>query len=242
MRIFTMVALSAATLSLAACMGSSSGGEDTPFNTDIEDSIEDTSGGEGTSGGDEGTSGGDEGTSGGDEGTSDEGFPAYVSDALDILEKLEGDELDLASAEMMSGDVSMTGAVGIDNVGESDDETLELVGELSVTAKFDDEDLSISGTAENFVLIVSDSGFTVESELDGDFIINGTITGTEIDANFGGTLTEDEANGSEVHNVQVEMDGDFYDYDGTLTAGGDVTAIIDNEDFGGVFALTEEQE
>lgn len=190
MKHFTLAALCAATLTVAACGGSSSG------------SI----------------------------GSSDGDLPARYDGLEGFVAAAESDSLDEASGAMMSGSATMSGAIGIGDIGE--EETLELLGDLSLTADFTGG--TVTGTADNFALYDQDTQ-AVETAISGSLAIGGTIAGTSLTGEANGTLSDDEA-----HIVELDMAGTFYDYEGDLAVYGDVSGTIDGEAHDGGFAAVED--
>lgn len=186
MRLFTMAALAAATLPLAACLG---GGGD-----------------------------------------SDGDLPENFEEIADLYDAAEAGELDEASEEMMSGTATLAGAIAIFDVGE--DEDLEVIGDLTLTADFTEDE--VSGTADNFAIYTSDD--EVEATLSGSLTVDeGSISGATMTADLWGTLTDDED-----HDIDMVMDGTFYDADGDLAVAGDIEGTIDDEYHEGGFAAIEE--
>lgn len=190
MRPFTLAVLSTATLTLAACAGSSS-----------DDST-----------------------------TEDANLPAQYQDLEGLVDAVEDDSLEEASASMMTGTAQLSGAMEISDLGE--DGELVALGDLALTADFTGG--TVTGTADAFSIYV-DATNEVETDLDGSLAINGSITGTSLTATAGGTLSDDED-----HIVDMAMDGTFYDYEGDLAVYGDMTGTIDGEAESGGFAAIED--
>jgi len=186
MRIFTMAALAAATLPLAACLG---GGGD-----------------------------------------SDGDLPENFEEIAALYDAAEAGKLEEASEEMMSGEATLTGAIAFEDLGE--DGELEAIGELALTADFTNNE--VTGTADSFALYVTDTD-EVEAGLSGSLDVDGSISGTDMVADLWGTLTDDED-----HDIDMTMDGTFYDADGDLAVAGDVYGWIDDEEADGGFAAIEE--
>ncbi|RPE66979.1 hypothetical protein EDD53_1382 [Pacificibacter maritimus] len=182
MKLYTMATLAAATLPLAACLGSG--------DTELPDNYE---------------------------------------EAISLYEAVENEELEEASEELMSGTATLSGAIAISDLGE--DEDLEAIGELTLTANFTTDE--VIGTADNFALYEEDSS-EVEASLTGSLDVEGDISGTSMTADLEGTLTDNED-----HDVALTMDGTFYDADGALAVVGDVEGLIDDEYVEGGFAAIE---
>lgn len=189
MRFYAMAALSAASLSLAACGGSSVDGD-----------------------------------------MSGVDLPEKYASLEDLVSAAENGELEEASESLMAGTVTMSGALAISDVGE--DEDLEAIGDMTLTANFTSGD--VDGTATNFGLYNEDTQ-ELEDELTGSLTISGDITGTTLTADAIGTLSDDED-----HEVDMEMDGTFYDYEGQLALYGDLTGTVDGESYDGGFAAVED--
>ncbi|PTQ71884.1 hypothetical protein [Celeribacter persicus] len=189
MRFLTLAAVSAATLSLAACGGSSVDGD-----------------------------------------MSDVDLPPQYDSLEGLVSAAEKDELETASESQMSGTATMTGALAIGDIGE--DEDLEALGDLSLTANFTSG--TVSGTADNFALYNEDT-LEVDTDLTGSLSINGTISGTSLTADADGIL-----NDGEDHTLDLAMSGTFYDYEGDLAVYGDVSGNIDGEYHEGGFAAVED--
>jgi len=185
MRLFTMAALAAATLPLAACLG---GG-----------------------------------------GNSDGDLPENFEEIADLYEAAEAGELEEATEEMMSGTATLEGAIAFEDVGE--DEDLEVIGDLTLSANFTTNE--VTGSADSFEIYTDDD--EVEATLSGSLEVDGDITGTTMTADLWGTLTDDED-----HDISMIMDGTFYDADGDLAVAGDVEGTIDDEYHEGGFAAIEE--
>ncbi|EKE71966.1 MULTISPECIES: hypothetical protein [Roseobacteraceae] len=189
MKLFTLAALSAASLSLAACGGSSVDGD-----------------------------------------MSDTDLPTKYDSLEGLVASAEAGDLDPASGAMMTGTATMSGALGVGDLG--DDGNLEALGDLALTADFTGG--TVTGTADNFALYDQDTQ-AVEAELSGSLTINGSITGTGMTADADGTL-----NDGEDHLVDLVMDGTFYDYEGDLAVYGDVTGTIDGDyEEGGYGAIAD---
>jgi hypothetical protein len=146
-----------------------------------------------------------------------------------LVGSAESGSLDLATEEMMAGTASMSGVLGVGELGE--DEDLELLGDLSMTADFTSG--TYAGSADNFALY--DESQAIEATLEGSLAVSGTISGTSIMGFADGTLTDDED-----HEVLLDMDGSFYDYEGDLAAYGDTEGTIDGEYVEGGFAAIED--
>lgn len=191
MRIFTMAALAAATLPLAACLG---GGGD-----------------------------------------NDHDLPENFEEIADLYDAAEDGELEEASEDLMSGKATLAGAIVFEDLVGDDEEVFEAIGELALTADFDDN--KITGTADNFGLYVADSDQSeLESTLSGELAVDGDITGTTMEASLQGDLVE----GGDSNSVDMTMYGTFYEYDGGLAVTGDVEGEIDGDDAYGGFAAIEE--
>ncbi|WP_417280536.1 hypothetical protein [Celeribacter sp.] len=189
MRFFAMAALSAASLTLAACGGSSVDGD-----------------------------------------MSEVDLPEKYDSLEGLVSAAESGQLEEASESMMSSTATMSGALAIGDIGE--DENLEAIGDMTLTADFTGG--TVTGTANNFALYDQDTQ-DIEDELTGSLAISGGITGTSLTADATGTLTDDEA-----HNLDLDMIGTFYDYEGELALYGDVTGTIDGEYHEGGFAAVED--
>ncbi|MBU2888875.1 hypothetical protein [Celeribacter halophilus] len=189
MRLFTMAALAAATLPLAACLG---GGGD-----------------------------------------NDVDLPENFEELTDLYDAAEAGELEEASEEMMSGTATLAGAIAFEDLGEEGGEVFEAIGELALTADFDEN--TITGTADNFALYVSDTD-ELEGTLSGELTVDGDITGTTMEASLQGDLVE----GGDSNVVDMTMEGTFYDANGDLAVTGEVYGYIDDEEADGGFAAIEE--
>lgn len=163
-------------------------------------------------------------------GGSDTDLPERYNSFESFVAAAESNSLEEASAAMMSGTATMSGAIGIDNVDEEG--TLDALGDLALTANFTGG--TVTGSANNFALYDQDTQ-AVEMALGGSLAVNGTISGSGMTAEANGTLTDDEA-----HIVELDMGGTFYDYEGDLAVYGDVTGTIDGEDHDGGFVAIED--
>ncbi|SLN55011.1 hypothetical protein AQS8620_02411 [Aquimixticola soesokkakensis] len=188
MRIFALAACSAASLSLAACGGSSVG--------DL----------------------------------SEVDLPDQYASLEGLVTAAENGDLATASETMMSGTANLSGALAISDIG--DDEELEAIGDLSLTADFTGG--TVTGTADNFGLYDEDTQ-ALEEELSGSLAISGTTAGTSLTADAIGTV-----NDGEDHSVDLDLSGTFYDYDGQLALYGDLEGTIDSETYEGGFGAIED--
>ncbi|WP_460275374.1 hypothetical protein [Celeribacter sp. ULVN23_4] len=189
MRFFAMAALSAASLSLAACGGSSVDGD-----------------------------------------MSEVDLPEQYDSLEGLVAAAENGDLDTASESLMAGTVTMSGALAISDVGE--DEDLEAIGDMTLTANFTTN--LVSGSATNFGLYNEDTQ-VLEDELSGSLTIDGGVTGTTLTADATGTLTDDED-----HLIDMDMDGTFYDYEGQLALYGDLEGTVNGASYEGGFAAVED--
>lgn len=162
-------------------------------------------------------------------GSEDNSLPDNYDEVSDISDAAENDELTEASDELMSGTATLSGAIAIADVGEDDE--FEVIGELSLTANFTTDE--VTGTADSFGFYDEDDEFA--ASLTGSLDIDGDISGTSMTADMTGTLTDDED-----HDVDMYLDGTFYEYDGALAVAGDLSGTIDDEEYDGGFAAIEE--
>lgn len=152
-----------------------------------------------------------------------------AADAL-LTDILDGN-LTATDTTSRTGAVTMTGAVGVGELG--DDENLTVIGDLVIEADFDTD--TATGEATGFTLFDDDTD-GVESDIGGTLTLTGgTISGTDFDANLDGTLTEYE----DSFGVALILDGTFADNGGDLVVGGDVTGTIDGDDVNGGFVASE---
>lgn len=143
-----------------------------------------------------------------------------------LLAQIQNDTLTPEDTGSRTGSVSMTGAIGVDGLGEAGN--LTLIGDLAMTANFDTD--TAAGSATGFTLFNSDTE-QVEADVTGTLpMSNGTISGTDFDANMNGTLSIGSGVYSGDYGMATVLDGRFYDDNGTLVVGGDVSATIDNPD------------
>ena len=153
-----------------------------------------------------------------------------VAEALDTYEELQA-KIDsgalTAVSELPTGSATMTGYLGVGDLG--DDGDLTALGDMTLDVDFDGG--SVTGSAENFALYNEDS-YEKEEDVSGSLAIAGSISGVTLDANATGTLTD--ASGSTV-DAALGMTGDFYDVDGTLTVLGDVDGTLTDDE--GTFAV-----
>lgn len=154
------------------------------------------------------------GSSGGDA-----AFDSFQDD-IALSNAIEDGELAGVDTSTRTGTATMTGAIGIGDLG--DDEELELIGELSVQADFDSD--TASGSASNFGIYEEDTGRLAEDgQVSGSLTMsNGTISGQDFDADMNGRLT----NAGDDFDLGLALDGKFYDRGGDLVVGGDVTGTI----------------
>jgi len=155
------------------------------------------------------------------EASAGESFSDY-DDIVDLSEQIDAGNLAAVDTTSRAGTATLTGAIGIGNL--SDEENLELIGDLSVDANFDSD--TATGSATGFTLFNGDTG-DVESDVTGALTMgNGTISGADFDATMAGTLTES----GEDFDLDLALDGGFYDDGGELVLGGDVAGtILDGE-------------
>lgn len=157
-------------------------------------------------------------------------LPAEYADLEGLVAAGEAGELTAASADMTTGTATLSGGFGVGDLG--DDESMELIGDMSLTADFDQGNLT--GSADNFALYDQDTSETIE-DITGSLAIAGTITGTDLSANASGVLSDDED-----HPVDMTMTGGFYDYGGNLVAYGENVGTIDGEQYEGGFAAIQD--
>ncbi|MGJ8530434.1 hypothetical protein [Maritalea sp.] len=162
-------------------------------------------------------------------GSEDSSLPDSYDEASDIYDAAENDELTEASDELMSGTATLSGAIGISDIG--DDEDLEAIGELSLTADFTNGE--VTGSAYSFGIYDGDG--ELDTSLTGSLDIDGDISGTSMTADLTGTLSDDEE-----HDIDMDMEGTFYEYDGALAVAGDLSGTIDDEEYEGGFAALED--
>lgn len=172
---------------------------------------------------------------GGSDGDTD--LPAEFSSLEDLLTQVESASLSEAGASLMSGNVSMTGAIGVGDVGA--DGNQEAIGDLALSVDFNDG--SVSGTASGFDFY--DVNGNQGDAIGGTLTVAGaagSITGTSISADVDGTLVD----GSENVGVDGTISGTFYDYNGDLAAVGDFSALLTtsegSENVEGGFAAIED--
>ncbi|MEJ8561888.1 hypothetical protein QTO30_12145 [Yoonia sp. GPGPB17] len=181
------------------------------------------------------------GSSGGSGGGASLGDSAGESltdydDVDDLLTDIEDGTLAAEDTTARTGSVSMTGAVGVSDLG--DDENLTLIGDLVVNANFDTD--TATGSADGFTLFDEDTD-AVDSDVTGSLTMSGgTINAADFDAMLSGTLTES----GDDFDVALTLDGGFADNGGTLVVGGGVSGTITGpdampEDVEGGFAASE---
>lgn len=169
------------------------------------------------------------GSSGGG-GSADVSLPAQFADLEAVVAAGEAGNLAEAPANMLAGTASLSGGFGVGDLG--DDQNLELLGDMSLSADFDQGRLT--GSAENFALYDQDSNEAVD-DISGSLTIAGNIAGATINADASGVLSDNED-----HAVEMAMDGSFYQYDGNLVAYGDTAGTIDGEQYEGGFAAVRD--
>jgi hypothetical protein len=142
----------------------------------------------------------------------------------------EAGTLEAASADMMVGTATLIGALGIEDVNDPDEPYGEVLADLTMNADFTNG--TVSADATNFAQY---SEGDLDETIDGTVSMSGTITGTTLSASGSGVITGDEST-----NIDLDLAGNFVDYEGSLGAYGDVTATVnDEEEFGGAFAVIE---
>jgi len=160
-------------------------------------------------------------SSGGDGGGSDGevDLPAEFSSLEDLLTQADAGSLSEADGSLMSGTVSMTGAIGVGDVGE--DGNQEAIGDLALSVDFNDG--SVSGSASGFDFY--DSAGNQGDAIGGTLTVAGaagSITGAALTADVDGTLVD----GTDNILLDGTISGTFYDYNGDLAATGDFDATI----------------
>lgn len=177
------------------------------------------------------------GEDGGDGSTTTVDLPDEFSSLEDLLTKVDAGSLSEADNSLMSGTVSMSGAIGVADVGDAGDE--EVIGNLSLSVDFNDG--SVSGTATGFD--VYDANGTQGDAIGGTLTVAGaagSITGTSINADVDGTLVD----GPDNIGVDGTISGTFYNYNDDLAAAGDFNATLTtpdgSEDVEGGFAAIED--
>ena len=186
-----------------------------------------TSGGGGSAGGGSG-GGGSNGSGGGDLGASAGESLTDYADLETLLARIQNNDTSLTPEDTSTrtGSVSMTGAVGIEQLGETGN--LTLVGDLAMTANFDTD--TATGSATGFTLFNVDTE-QVEADVTGTVpMSNGTISGTDFDANMNGNLSIDGGTYGGTYGIAAALDGRFYDDNGRLVVGGAVTGNVTNPD------------
>jgi hypothetical protein len=156
------------------------------------------------------------GTGGSGSGTD---LPDEFSSLEDLVTQVEAGSLSEAGGSLMSGTVAMTGAIGVSGVGEDGND--EAIGDLTLSANFNDG--SISGTASGFDFY--DSAGNQGDAIGGTLTVAGaagSITGASLNADVDGTLID----GPDNVLVDGTISGTFYDYNGDLAAAGDFDAIL----------------
>lgn len=139
-------------------------------------------------------------------------------DLRDLFEDTQDGTLSTVDTSTRTGQATLTGAVELNDVGE--DEDLDLIGDLSITADFDAD--TATGQATGFTLFDIDTG-EAESDVSGSLALsNATISGTDFDADLGGTLE----NEGDDFDVQLGLDGQFYDNNGDLVVAGTADGTI----------------
>ena len=162
-------------------------------------------------------------------------LPDEFASLGDLLTQVDNGALSEAADSLMSGTVSMTGAIGISDVG--DDE--EVIGDLALSVDFNDG--SVSGSASGFDFYDADGN-------QGD-AIGGTLTvagaaGSVSGASFGADVDGTLIDGSDNVTVDGAISGTFYDYNGDLATVGDFNALLTtpegSENVTGGFAAIED--
>lgn len=156
--------------------------------------------------------------------------PAGYEDLAGLIEANDNDELGEATAAQMSGTATLEGAMAIYDIGE--DEDLELIGDLAMTADFTNS--TVDGTADGFDLYDVESGTPVEA-ITGSLTVDGVIMGSLFEATADGTLSDSEDD----YGFELDMTGEFADYEGDLAATGDIEGEIDGEYHEGGFVAVE---
>lgn len=172
--------------------------------------------------------------------SSDAIIPAEFAHLGDVLAALDNGELPEASSEQLTGSATMVGAVSIDDVDDAN--TLNLIGDLSMTMNFNDG--TLSGTASGFDLYESATGDAIsDGVLTGALNVSGTVVGTGLTGNMNGTLLEehniDTLTDNHNHNIEMAMGGTIFNNSGALVASGDMSGTIDGEAQTGGFVVTE---
>ena len=162
--------------------------------------------------------------------SSDNELPAQYEGLAGLVEAAEAGNLAEASPSMMAGTATLAGALEVSDVGE--DSGLNALGDLALTADFTEG--SVTGSVTNVGLYDSDTQ-DLDTEMSGSLAVAGSITGASLMAGATGVLTDDEP-----HDVDLAMDGTFYDYDGGLAVYGAVTGTIDGQaEEGGFGAIAD---
>nr|WP_319248917.1 hypothetical protein [uncultured Celeribacter sp.] len=201
MKLSSLTALSAVTLSLAACGGSSV-----------------------------------------DRDMADVDLPEEYDYLESFIEDAEDDGLDVATN--LSGSIVMDGGVVIDVSDEEDEQEgvlVEAIGDLGLAVNFSNPE--VNATADSFVVYRGENYAQGES-LDGSLSGTGTVTlaDSTMTSTLDGTLSADQ----ETYDVEMDMNGTFYDNDGQIGVYGDVEGTIAEnggqaEAYEGGFAALEDQ-
>lgn len=140
----------------------------------------------------------------------------------DLSDDFDNGLLTAQDTSARTGTATLTGAVGIGELG--DDGNLTAVGDLLISADFDTD--TATGSADGWTLFDEDTD-AVESDLAGSLTLSGgTISGSDFDADLNGTLTE----GEEDFDLALTLDGGFFDNGGDLGVAGELTGTITDPD------------
>lgn len=130
-----------------------------------------------------------------------------------------------------TGQASMSGYIAAGGVGDTGQSTA--IGDLSLDVNFDAN--SVGGTASNFgIYDGSGSTLTKTAGVSGTLDVAGTVSGSSLSANATGQLTD----GTVPSDINVAMDGKFYDDNGTLLVQGKTSGTATPTDGSGSNTLS----
>lgn len=152
---------------------------------------------------------------GGSDGNGSNG--AQASENYDRIEAGIDDGSITALADMPSGQASMSGYMGVGEVGENGDQ--DAVGKLALDVDFDGG--TVTGQASDFALYDQETE-SKTMDLSGSLDISGTLSGNSMSANASGELSDGET----PSDVALGMTGNFYDDNGDMVVYGDVNGTI----------------
>ncbi|MGD9919080.1 MAG: hypothetical protein AB7U46_13770 [Paenirhodobacter sp.] len=157
-------------------------------------------------------------------GGGDGGSGAQATETYDRIEAGIDDGSITTVSDMPTGQASMSGHIGVADVGEDGD--LTAIGALALDVDFDGG--TVTGSASDFGLYNSDSGNKTEN-ITGTLDVAGTLSGSTMTADASGELSDGET----PSDVALTMTGDFYDDGGDLLVYGDVSGTIADAADGG---------